>query len=104
MLRSFSDSSKPITILSQIVIGFLIIFILACNILISLTQIAAYSGIAAWLIQTHLTHSWGEKIYSDLADRTFLSGWCAIGMTCPPRFSKFKKRLTNTPHYIIIQQ
>ncbi|MEE8268966.1 MAG: O-antigen ligase family protein [Nitrospinaceae bacterium] len=35
-----------------------ILFTLAYAFSISLTQIAAYSGVAAWLIQTHLTHSW----------------------------------------------
>jgi len=35
-----------------------ILFTLAYAFSISITQAAAYSGVAVWLVQTHLTHSW----------------------------------------------
>lgn len=37
-----------------------ILFTLAYAFSISITQAAAYSGVVAWLVQTHLTHSWNK--------------------------------------------
>ncbi len=37
-----------------------ILFTLAYAFSISITQAAAYSGVAAWLVQTHLTQSWSK--------------------------------------------
>jgi len=37
-----------------------ILFTLAYAFSISITQAAAYSGVATWLVQTHLTHSWNK--------------------------------------------
>ncbi|MCH8208496.1 MAG: hypothetical protein IIA62_05520 [Nitrospinae bacterium] len=37
-----------------------ILFTLAYAFSISITQAAAYSGVAAWLVQPHLNHSWNK--------------------------------------------
>ena len=37
-----------------------VLFTLAYTFSISITQAAAYSGVVAWLVQTHFTHSWNK--------------------------------------------
>ncbi len=53
-------SSKILGIANSILTFCFILFTLAYAFSISITQAAAYSGVAAWLVQTHLTHSWNK--------------------------------------------
>ena len=52
--------SKILQIANAILTFCFILFTLAYAFSISITQAAAYSGVVAWLVQTHLTHSWNK--------------------------------------------
>jgi O-Antigen ligase len=49
---------KTLSITNRLLTFCFILFVLASTFSISITQAAAYSGIAVWLAQTHLTNSW----------------------------------------------
>jgi O-antigen ligase len=53
-------SDKTLSIANGLLSFCFILFVLASTFSISITQAAAYSGIAVWLIQTHLTNSWDK--------------------------------------------
>ena len=54
------NSSTILRIANAILTFCFILFTLAYAFSISLTQAAAYAGVAAWLGQTHFTHSWNK--------------------------------------------
>ncbi len=56
-----SKTSSTILRIANALLTFcFILFTLAYTFSISITQAAAYAGVAAWLVQTHLTHSWNK--------------------------------------------
>ncbi len=58
---SVTPASSPLLKAANVLLTFcFILFTLAYCFSISITQAAAYAGVAAWLVQTHLTRSWSK--------------------------------------------
>jgi O-antigen ligase len=74
-----------------------ILFTLAYAFSISITQAAAYSGVAAWLVQMHLTHSWNKTRFILIwpIGLFFLAGVLSVVTAVDPAlsFSGLKKLL-----------
>jgi hypothetical protein len=66
-----------------------ILFTLAYAFSISITQAAAYSGVAAWLVQTHFTHSWNKTKFILIwpIGLFFLAGVLSVVTAVDPAFS-----------------
>lgn len=58
--ETISDSTPPISFLEKMTAACFVLFVLACNFSISLTQITGYSGVVLWLIQTYRSRSWNR--------------------------------------------
>ena len=89
--------NTQISIMNRILTFCFILFTLAFPFSISISQAAAYTGVVAWLIQTHLTHSWSKTKWILIwpIGLFFLTGVISVVTAVDPAlsFSGLKKLL-----------